>query len=811
MYLRRARNWMTFACFLALSSIVALPQTSASASSTPAEVRVIAEDATRIGRSDVRLARPNLEPGQAMPLGNGRLGVAVWSERGLTAQLNRLDTLPDRVPVARVVVPGLAALTAAPDYHGRLDLYRAEFEEQGGSLRATIYVDTAADLLVMEVQGANPDQPQTVELSNPTMRRAAVHAAGSEATVSDSWVDDWQPGASGRSFGSLAAITVLGRGVAARVGEGNQALVSFQPFADGHFRILVAAPHFDGKSGEPTVVAVNALKSKAESAAMLAATHREWWKRYWYRAGAMQIQSPDGTGEYMENLRALYLYSAAGQSDSEYPGSQAGIADLFSAVSGHQWAPASYWHWNLRMQVAANLTAGVPELNAPYFRLYRENLESIREWTRTHMDGRQGICIPETMRFNGKGIEYEAWDKYSPNIALDCDSHFQKYFNARTISTGAEVGLWVWQQYLATLDRDFLRKNYPLMAESARFLLAYESPGADGLNHTGPSNAHETQWDVTDPTTDLAARKALYPAVIAAAKTLETDSALVEQLTAAIKKIPQLPRTLASIEKGTQPVVLPPSPGDAGEDVFAASYQPAVAHSNVENIGLEPVWPYDLVGDRSPLFALARRTYQHRPYPTNQDWSFDPLQAARLQLPDEVRATLIKLTETYQRYSNGFARWGGTSGEFYIEQQAIVAAALQEALVQDYDGVLRIAPAFPLDWDVDGTVSVRGRMKVAVSMRGGLVKRVQLTPQVSGKVQVRNPWPGQKVRVSAPGRELSWAEGETITLSLTAGKIYRLFPESSAASERISPLAAGAPSARARVLGPVQIGLSAQP
>lgn len=34
-------------------------------------------------------------------------------------------------------------------------------------------------------------------------------------------------------------------------------------------------------------------------------------------------------------------------------------------------------------------------------------------------------------------------------------------------------------------------------------------------------------------------------------------------------------------------------------------------------------------------------------------------------------------------------------GEFYIEQVGVVAAALQEALVRYYDGLIRIAPAVP--------------------------------------------------------------------------------------------------------------------
>ena len=81
------------------------------------------------------------------------------------------------------------------------------------------------------------------------------------------------------------------------------------------------------------------------------------------------------------------------------------------------------------------------------------------------------------------------------------------------------------------------------MADAARFLLAYATEGADGKLHTSPSNAHETQWDVTDPITDIAAMKSLFPVVIEAAQLLGTDAALVTQLQAAIPKLLDFPRT----------------------------------------------------------------------------------------------------------------------------------------------------------------------------------------------------------------------------------------------------------------------------
>jgi alpha-L-fucosidase 2 len=48
-------------------------------------------------RSNIFLGRPNTDASEAMPLGNGRLGAAVWAACGLTAQLNRADTLPNRL------------------------------------------------------------------------------------------------------------------------------------------------------------------------------------------------------------------------------------------------------------------------------------------------------------------------------------------------------------------------------------------------------------------------------------------------------------------------------------------------------------------------------------------------------------------------------------------------------------------------------------------------------------------------------------------------------------------------------------------
>ena len=52
----------------------------------------------------------------------------------------------------------------------------------------------------------------------------------------------------------------------------------------------------------------------------------------------------------------------------QYPGSQAGVADMFAFDQDQQdWYPAGYWLWNLRGQIAANLSSGNFALNLPIF------------------------------------------------------------------------------------------------------------------------------------------------------------------------------------------------------------------------------------------------------------------------------------------------------------------------------------------------------------------------------------------------------------------------------------------------------------
>jgi alpha-L-fucosidase 2 len=752
--------------------------------------------AATVSRSDIAIGQPNVLPIQSVGLGNGRLGAAFWAADGLTLQLNRSDTLPYRRSPGQVSFPDLRQLTADRGFHGRVNLHDGTLEEHGGGITLKAWVDHSSDRVIVELNGLAPEKIQHIRLRLWEPRKPAVSTNDGVGMLAENWRDDALPGASGQMFGSLAAIKAIGRDAHAQRIDGRVVEVTARPTMDGHLIVLIAAPAFNGEQPAAKVVR-DVLAGPVDAAATSA-----WWHAFWSRADLIRAESPDGNARYAETMRTLYLFAAAAHSGGNIPGSQGGMADLFSSSQDdHFWDPAAFWFWNLRMQVGANLAAHVPELNQPVFALYRYHLDAIHRWTAEHMGGRPGICVPETMRFNGQGVEYES-DRFRPFVIVthSCDLGWTASSNARTLSTGAEIGLWVWRTWLQTHDKAFLRANYPLMAESARFLLSYQHPGSDGLLHTSPSNAHETQMDATDPTTDLAAIRALYPATIAAANVLQRDADLAAQLQAALRKTPPLPVVAAMA------VASPATLAQRGDKVIAASYLPASPYRNGENIGLEPVWPYELIGLDDPLFAIARRTYALRPFVYQADWSYDPIQAARLGLGSEVADGLFQLVQLNQVYANGMSELiQGPPNEFYIEQSGIVALTLSEVLaIQDDDGLVRIGPAIPPGWTMSGAVALRNGAAVDVDAVDGALSGFTIHADEDGPLRIATPWKGRHVQMIESGNVLKTIDGGRFEAIVRAGHDYRFRPVDGAAKPHFDV----EPEATVKSLGRASIGLT---
>jgi hypothetical protein len=142
----------------------------------------------------------------------------------------------------------------------------------------------------------------------------------------------------------------------------------------------------------------------------------------------------------------------------------------------------------------------------------------------------------------------------------------------------------------------------------------------------------------------------------------------------------------------------------------------------------------------------------------------------------------------------------------------VVTTALQDALVQDYDGLLRIAPAWPSNWDADATVYIQHRSKVDVQVHNGTPVTVAIQAGADSPIRVRNPWPGQLVQVVTgdKGRSkvvVAPTTADTFTVPAKAGQDYLVETvDSPTTALRYAPVT-GTQATAAKHLGPVQIGL----
>ncbi len=324
-----------------------------------------------------------------------------------------------------------------------------------------------------------------------------------------------------------------------------------------------------------------------------------------------------------------------------------------------------------------------------------------------------------------------------------------------------------------------------------------------------------------DPTDDIVADQALFPAVISAATLLNTDSAQASQLKTAESEIEPYPRVSQSNLSdllNSQPTSASAAAGDdaGGSDVIGDSYQPSATLHNSENIGLEAVWPYGVIGDNTVvngdnLTALADRTYNSRPNVNIADWSFDAVDAARLDMGSQVSPDLVANTEEYQTFISGLAEYDTTPDEPYIEQQANVATTLDEALATDYDGTLRFAPAWPTGWNGSGTVYIQGGSKVDVQVEGGTIATAAIQAAATQTMTVRNPWPGQQAEVvngSSGAVVVGATTASTFSVPVTAGSSYLVEQVSSPTTSLPFAQVTGSQSTTAKHLGSVSIGLN---
>ncbi len=309
----------------------------------------------------------------------------------------------------------------------------------------------------------------------------------------------------------------------------------------------------------------------------------------------------------------------------------------------------------------------------------------------------------------------------------------------------------LWWQYLYTLDKDYLRRVYPMLRAATDFLVAYVKKGADGKYHIIPTVSPEN-WGLTvdfrlnrDCIIDLALTEFLLDAMVKASAVLEVDSGMRE-------KWSEVRRNLAPYPTGVGPY------GKVWLDVADG---PTEYVFNVP-VTLAPVFPGEQVGLglRPELLEMALRTARTVRLEGGNDLVWQPMARARLGILDldwfkrEVRYCMTPNGVANDRLRQIGGRYRDETNYDYMMNMGVwtenlsLPAVLNECLMQSYAGVIRLFPNTQnLGRARFRNLRAAGAFLVSAAWDGKTVADVQIHSEKGATVQLENPWRGAAVQV----------------------------------------------------------------
>ncbi len=275
----------------------------------------------------------------------------------------------------------------------------------------------------------------------------------------------------------------------------------------------------------------------------------------------------------------------------------------------------------------------------------------------------------------------------------------------------------MWEHYLYTLDRDFLRDTaYEYIRDAARFFLDYMFEDGEGRLVTGPSTSPENRYFLgatpcslcLSPSMDIEIIGGLLRFYIKTEEILGLNPAWADEARAALARMP-------SLEVGKHGQLM-----EWMEDYD----EPEPGHRHVSH--LFALYPDCSISSDTPeLFAAAKKTLERRLASGggHTGWSCAWLIAlfARLGDREGVKNTVRKLLVNSTR--------GGlldSHPPFQIDGNFGATAALAESVLQSHNGRIVLLPALPEDFP-DGHfegLCGRGGVEVSTSWKDGRVVKV---------------------------------------------------------------------------------------
>lgn len=725
-----------------------------------------------LSHHDVVFKSPMCDPLRGIPIGDGETGCLLWVDKDLLhMQINNSGFVDDVSEGAEYCSETNETMTFCRN-GARLDInlgcpvfeaiYQDTFEARLSIGDATAYIKADTPFAKVRIRAFSAHSNKVTVLS--------LDADFCEPVPVRSELSRWGSRALMRWYSSFHADTGIGlSGTSSQIEEGCLCIVQklhginfcimAKPVCDECPEIHRMSLHgleayFTGKEhvsqtyyisiaiGEDIdEIKTNALRHIRDAERIgteeIYRTHAQEWESFWNKSYVSLSEKQD----YVENLWYLNLYYANSQMRGAYP------AHFCNGVWGsyHDFVPwGGVFHYNTQHSIFPLEAANHPELTDTYFRFRRNQLPYARRFAENIRNGK-GAFYTDVCDIKGR-MDRSTKDNCTPE---------------------SQIAMEMYQHYLYTKDKDFLENvAIPVMQGAAEYYLDKLVLADDGHYHIYGTNGYESPFVMLDDSiTDLAMIRALFAAYITVAPSEEgrlyqerlerlvpyqTTDFLEEELDAdgrflwgigkgrkalansvlSVGDRPRLPDGLKVLPEYAQDVMR-----EVGKEKARKVYG-NMEHSyyGFPDTEMAPLFPASTVGIRnrdSELYKMIHDSICLHPK-ICMSWCMMPIYMARMGMADLLEEQLERTVSSWMVYPQGFGYdkelnhyWmqnkirNDRTGEFSTSRQwkfnnfdyetlPIIATAVNEMLIQSYDGTIRLFPAIREDREVSFKLAATG-------------------------------------------------------------------------------------------------------